>query len=87
MLLSRLSVERYKSYRGPTKFDVAPLTIIVGRNNSGKTALAQAIHMLAGGISLAGDTNREPLPLNYNGVKYGDSFEDLVTGGGQFMVN
>ena len=59
--------------------DLAPLTILVGPNNSGKTALAQAIQVLAGGLGAGGDA-REPLPLESGGLRHGRSFEDLVTG-------
>ena len=46
--LRRFSLERYKGYAQRTEVELAPLTILVGPNNSGKTALAQAIQLLAG---------------------------------------
>ena len=60
--------------------ELAPLTIFVGRNNSGKTALAQALQVLAGGLGAAAGDAREPLPLESGGLRHGRSFEDLVTG-------
>lgn len=60
--------------------ELAPLTILVGPNNSGKTALAQAIQVLAGGLGAADGDAREPLPLESGGLRHGRSFEDLVTG-------
>ena len=60
--------------------DLAPLTILVGPNNSGKTALAQAVQALAGGLGAADGDPREPLPLESGGLRHGRSFEDLVTG-------
>ena len=57
--------------------ELTPLTILVGPNNSGKTALAQAVALLAGGL----DTDaREPLPLESCGIRHAEAFEDLVTG-------
>ena len=46
MELRRISLERYKGYGRRVEVDLAPLTILVGPNNSGKTALAQAIQLL-----------------------------------------
>ncbi len=60
--------------------ELAPLTILVGPDNSGKTALAQAIQLLAGGLSPTGGDAREPLPLESGGIRHGETFEDLVTG-------
>ena len=79
MELRHFSLERYKGYAGQVEVDLAPLTILVGPNNAGKTALAQAIQLLAGGLAPA-DGAREPLPLESGGVRHGETFEDLVTG-------
>ena len=51
MELREFSVERYKGYAELAKVELAPLTILVGSNNSGKTALAQVIQLLAGGLA------------------------------------
>ena len=51
MKLLRLCVEHYKGYAQRAELELAPLTILVGPNNSGKTALAQAIQLLAGGLA------------------------------------
>ena len=44
--LKRLTVERFKSYRDPTVLELAPLTVLLGRNNSGKSSLIQALLLL-----------------------------------------
>ena len=80
MELSKLSVERYKGYAHPTEVEFAPLTILVGANNSGKTALAQSLQLLAGGIVPGGSVSLEPLPLESGGIQHGETFTDLVTG-------
>ena len=53
MELRKFSLERYEGYVEPTEIELAPLTILVGANNSGKTALAQAIGLLAGGLAFS----------------------------------
>ncbi len=78
--LRHFSLERYKGYAQPTSVELAPLTILVGPNNSGKTALAQAVPLLAGGLAPSDGDAREPLPLKSYGIPHGETFEDLVTG-------
>ena len=78
--LRTLCIERYKGYAHEAELHLAPLTILVGPNNSGKTALAEAIQLFAGGLSPAEDDTSEPLPFESGGVKHAQTFADLVTG-------
>ena len=80
MELRKFSIERYKGYAELAKVELAPLTILVGPNNSGKTALAKAIQLLAGGLAPLEKDISEPLPLESGGIHHGETFEDLVTG-------
>ena len=80
MELRKFSIERYKGYAEPAQVELAPLTILVGSNNSGKTALAQTIQLLAGGFAPSSKDTTEPLPLESGGIHHGETFEDLVTG-------
>ena len=80
MELRKLSMERYKGYAEAAELELAPLTILVGANNAGKTALAQAIQLLAGGLLSSESDRSEPLPLKSGGINHGETFEDLVTG-------
>ena len=78
--LREFGIERYKGYSEPADVVLAPLTILVGSNNSGKTVLAQAIQLLAGGLSPSAKNPSEPLPLQSGGIHHGETFKDLVTG-------
>ena len=80
MELRTLCVERYKGYAKEAELDLAPLTILVGPNNSGKTAIAQAIQLFAGGLAPAENETSEPLPLESGWIRHGETFADLVTG-------
>ena len=80
MELRGIGVERYKGYAARAEIELAPLTILVGTNNSGKTALAQAVALLAGGLASPDSDPREPLPLESFDIRHGEAFEDLVTG-------
>ena len=80
MELRKVNLERYKGYAEPTEIEIAPLTILVGANDSGKTALAQAIQLLAGGLAPSEQDMAEPLPLESGGIRHGLTFRDLVSG-------
>ena len=80
MELRNFGFARYKGYAEPTRIELAPLTILVGANNSGKTALAQAIRLLAGGLAPPDQSASEPLPLESGGIHHGLAFRDLVSG-------
>lgn len=80
MRLQKICVENYKGYAQRAELELAPLTILVGGNNSGKTALAQTIRLLAGGLAPEGGGAAEPLPLESGGIRHGQAFADLVTG-------
>ena len=80
MELRRLTLERYKGYAERIDLELAPLTVLVGPNNAGKSALAQAVQLVAGGLATLGKGTQEPLPLESGGILHGNAFEDLVTG-------
>lgn len=80
MNLRTLCVEHYKCYAKRAELELAPLTLLVGPNNSGKTALAQTIQLLAGGLAPEGADTSEPIPLESGGIEHGATFADLVTG-------
>lgn len=44
--LTAIVIERFKSFKEPTRIDFAPLTVIVGRNNCGKSTLIQSLLLL-----------------------------------------
>lgn len=80
MRLQKIAVEKYKGYAEPTELELAPLTILVGPNNAGKTALAEAVQLIAGGFNPPGSAGQEPVPLQSGGLRHAAKFEDLVTG-------
>ena len=44
--LTALNIERFKSFEHATRIELAPLTIILGRNNSGKSSIIQSLLLL-----------------------------------------
>lgn len=78
MYLQKLEVERYKAYKDRTILRLFPLTILVGSNSSGKSAIARAAALLAGALSARDDDG--PLPLQSLGLTHGVTLHDLLWG-------
>jgi len=57
------------------RLDLAPLTLLIGRNNAGKTSVATLLYQVLGG--LAGISN-EALPLTVGGNPVAECFQDLL---------
>jgi AAA15 family ATPase/GTPase len=48
MKIKSVHITNFKSIRDSNQFDVADVTCLVGKNESGKTALLQALYRLNG---------------------------------------
>ncbi len=84
MQLSEVAFRGYKAFPGGNGGDVllqkltlAPLTLVFGKNNSGKSVVVRLPRLLLG--ALAG--NEDLLPLEVRGIKYGGRFVDIIHGG------
>ncbi|MCC7109385.1 MAG: AAA family ATPase, partial [Deltaproteobacteria bacterium] len=74
--LVAISVERFKSYFAPTRVELAPLTIVLGRNNSGKSTLIQALLLLKQTLAEV----RPEVPLRLDGLVDALSLRELTSG-------
>lgn len=61
--LLSLTLERFKSYCEATTIELSPLTVILGRNNSGKSSIIQALLLLKQTLALP----RPEVPLHLEG--------------------
>lgn len=77
MHLTRLSVERYKCFAQREDLEIRPLTLLIGRNSSGKSVLARLPLLLRHALS---GRAVAPLDLEIEDVSFGGSFVDLVHG-------
>jgi hypothetical protein len=76
-----LALQRYKAFDALTTIEIRPLTVLVGANNAGKSALARALPLFAGGLLPdLPSSSSGPLPLVSFGLQHGETFEDLITG-------
>jgi len=55
MQLKRLHLENFQCIAGPTTIEFAPLTLLYGRNSSGKSAIGDALELLAQVLSSRAD--------------------------------
>ncbi len=54
---------------------LAPLTILIGRNNAGKTSVATLLYQVLGGLA---GTSKDALPLTVAGRPVAECFQDLL---------
>lgn len=74
--LTSLSFENYRTFERPESMELRPLTVLIGRNNSGKSAIARLPLILRQGLSPDAEV---PLLLELEDHDFGVSFIDLVT--------
>ncbi len=75
MEISAISVENYKSFSDKEKIEIKPLTVFIGRNSSGKSAIARLPLLIARALSKRAESAIE---LGFDHVDFGDSFVDLI---------
>ncbi|RKQ64143.1 AAA family ATPase [Oceanibaculum indicum] len=70
-----LHFSRYRAFKEEVRLPIAPLTLILGKNGSGKSVLTRLPVLIAGGIDTAAIS---PLSLIAGGVSHASRYEDLV---------
>ena len=73
--ISALSWTRYRSFKEPQRVTVAPVTLIIGRNGSGKSVISRLPVLLASGVHADAI---DPLDLSAGGVVHAATYQDLV---------
>jgi len=77
MKLKSISFENYKAFYEKQTIQLKPITILIGKNSSGKSSIAKLLTLLENSLMAESD---EPLLLNNNGVELGEDFENLFFG-------
>lgn len=75
MELTALSCTNYKAFRERARIELHPLTILLGKNNAGKSTLARLPLQLLHAFSPKADTH---LDLQLAHIEYGGVFRDLI---------
>jgi predicted ATPase len=78
MPVIRMALTNYRCFLRRQAVELRPVTLLLGRNNSGKSALARAPLVLSKGFRTS---SPDPLDLDALGEGMVDSFVDLIYGG------
>ncbi|MFI7427450.1 DUF3696 domain-containing protein [Micromonospora sp. NPDC049836] len=74
MPLRTLVLENYRCFRDRQEIELAPVTVVLGKNNSGKSVLTRAPLVIATGFNT---TSTAPLDLDRLGPEVVDDFREL----------
>ncbi len=78
MKLHRVTLRNYKAYGDQEQhLDLRPLTLVFGKNNSGKSALVRLPRLVLGALEGKGGTG---LPVVVRDLRFAQNFVDLVHG-------
>jgi hypothetical protein len=75
LIPTALLFSRYRAFREFTRLELAPLTVIIGKNGGGKSVLTRLPLLLASGLDPEAEA---PLDLGAGGVSHSARFEDLI---------
>jgi predicted ATPase len=76
-MVSKIRFKNFKLFKNWQELEIKPITILIGKNNSGKSAVLKLLTMLEG--SLNGKFS-EALALENDEVRIANEFRDLVYG-------
>jgi predicted ATPase len=76
-MINTIKFKNYKLFKKEQKLELRPITVLIGKNSSGKSAVLKLTTLIEN--SLSGSFS-EPIRLNNNGVELGGGFRDLVYG-------
>jgi predicted ATPase len=75
LIPNALLFSRYRAFKDETRLELAPITLIIGRNGGGKSILTRLPLLLSSGLSSLAEA---PLDLTAGGISHGSRYEDLV---------
>jgi predicted ATPase len=76
-MINKIKFSNYKLFKGQQTLELKPMTVLIGKNSSGKSAVLKLPTLIEN--SLSGDF-QEPLLLTNHGVELGGEFKDLIYG-------
>lgn len=79
MCLTSISFSSYKRFAGSETVELAPVTLFVGKNSSGKSSVLKLLPMLE--ISFSGLLKKSVIKFDNDGVVLGSSFSDIAHNG------
>lgn len=77
--MTQLGFTQYKRFSGSEIVDIKPVTVLVGKNSSGKSSITKLFPII--GKSISGMLKKTILPLDLDGVSLGTSYQSLCHNG------
>lgn len=74
-MINKISFKNYKLFKEKQTLELKPITILIGKNNSGKSAVAKLPTLISGSLSGKFD---EPLRWENDGIELGTEIRDLI---------
>lgn len=76
-MISKISFKNYKLFKDRQELELKPLTILIGKNSSGKSSITKLLPLIEASLK----SNSEiPISPENNGVELGREFRDLIYG-------
>ena len=76
-MINKISFKNYKLFKEKQTIELKPITILIGKNNSGKSAVLKLMTLIEGAL---GGKNDNVFELKNDDVSSGDKFNDLIYG-------
>lgn len=74
-MVSKIRFKNFKLFKNWQELEIKPITILIGKNNSGKSAVLKLPTIISEGLK--GNIN-EVIKLEFDGIKLGSEYSDLV---------
>lgn len=77
-MIQKIEFENYKGFKDPQEIEIKPITLLIGKNSSGKSSICKLIPILAEGF----DHPEDKFPLvSSDGVRLSHTYQDLFHNG------
>ena len=76
-MINKISFKNYKLFKEKQTLELKPITILIGKNNSGKSAVLKLMTLIEGALEGKNDNVFE---LKNDDVSSGDKYKDLIYG-------
>lgn len=76
-MINKIAFKNYKVFKNKQILEIKPITILIGKNNTGKSAVLKLPTLIEGSLSKVFDL---PFQLENDGVKIGNEYSDIIYG-------
>ena len=76
-MINKIAFRNFKIFKNWQTLELKPITILIGKNNSGKSAVLKLMTLIEGALS---SNEAKPVNLVNDGVEIGKKFNDLIYG-------